>query len=63
LKEGASSTTARGDEEMEEGWRMFLIWKEWNGVGENVNWWWCAPKSRGEPTWGFHFVKLRKVGT
>jgi hypothetical protein len=24
---------------------------------------WCAPKSRSKPTWGFHLVKLWKVGT
>jgi hypothetical protein len=24
---------------------------------------WRAPKSLVEPTWGFNYVKLRKVGT
>jgi hypothetical protein len=25
--------------------------------------WWRIPKSRVEPTWGFNYVELRKVGT
>jgi len=49
----------------------------WNWIHINKNWehtnditpkcvlvhYWRTPKSRVEPTWGFNYVGLRKVGT
>jgi hypothetical protein len=55
------------------------VWKEWEmPTGLTLSWpfmllgeaiWereddpWRAPKSQVKPTWGSHYVKLRKVGT